>query len=191
MFRDLIDSAVLAARHRLDARRTSILPEAERAASPVLSHAVTRIDGSPASLAEYHGKVMLIVNTASACGFTKQYDALQALWKEYQDRGLVVLGFPCDDFGHQEPGTAEEIVSFCRINFGVDFPLFDKVHVRGAECHPLFRTLCEDTPGSLRGDIRWNFTKFLTDRQGRAVGRFEPRVTPDSAEMKAAIDALL
>jgi glutathione peroxidase len=191
MFRDLVDAVVLVAKHQLDPRRASILPDEDRATSPVLSHAVTRIDGTQTTLAEYRGKVLLIVNTASKCGFTKQYDALQALWKEYGDRGLVVLGFPCDDFGHQEPGTSDEIVDFCRINFGVDFPLFDKVHVRGEEQHPLFHTLCDETPTAIRGDIRWNFTKFLVDKEGRAVARFEPKVTPDAAELKGAIEVLL
>jgi glutathione peroxidase len=191
MIRALLDGIALASKHQFDKRRSAVLSPADRTASPVLDQAVTRIDGTVESMADYRGKVLLIANTASKCGFVGQFDQLQGVWKQYRDRGLVVLGFPCDDFLHQEPRGGDEIVSFCRLNYGVDFPLFDKVHVRGAEQHPLFRALTEGTPEAIRGEVRWNFTKFLVDREGRPVGRFEPRVRPDAAEVKLAIEALL
>ena len=159
-------------------------------------------DGSQVNFADYKGKVLLIVNTASKCGFTPQYDGLEALYKQFKDKGLVVIGFPCDQFGHQEPGTNEEIVEFCRLNYGVTFPLMEKVEVNGENAHPIYKWLYTEKPFEGFGDgdtakfmdgmlsrndpeyasnpdIKWNFTKFLIDRKGHVVARFEPMVTPN------------
>jgi len=154
---------------------------------PVIGHSVKDIAGKTVSLKKYHGKVLLIVNTASQCGFTRQYDGLQTLWKEHADAGLVVLGFPCNDFGGQEPGSEAEIADFCRRNHGVDFPLFAKVESKGPNKHPLYKTLTEETVGELRGEIQWNFTKFLIGRDGRVVGRFSSAVSPDDPRLMQAI----
>lgn len=148
------------------------------------------IDGKETSLKPYQGKVLLIVNVASKCGYTKQYDGLEAVYEKYKDKGLVVLGFPCNQFGGQEPGTNEEIKQFCSSNFKVTFPLFDKIEVNGANRHALYTVLAgKDSP--FVGDIKWNFTKFLVRRDGRIVKRFESKVAPESAEMTNAIEAAL
>jgi glutathione peroxidase len=157
--------------------------------NPVLDHSVRTISGEAASLADYRGKALLIVNTASECGLTPQYSGLEALQARYGDRGLVVLGFPCNDFGAQEPGDAEQIQGFCRSRFGVSFPLFEKVRAKGDKS-PLYKTLTE-LPGELGGEIRWNFTKFLVDREGHVVKRFEPTVEPGAPEVTAAIEEVL
>ncbi|MCM8594275.1 glutathione peroxidase [Accumulibacter sp.] len=138
-----------------------------------------RLAGGSQSLGEYAGKVLLIVNTASHCGFTPQYEGLEALYRRYAERGFVVLGFPCNQFGGQEPGGSEEIASFCRKNYGVSFPMFAKVDVNGDDAHPLYRHLKKAAPGLLGSEaIKWNFTKFLIDRQGQVVRRYAPAVTP-------------
>jgi glutathione peroxidase len=129
-------------------------------------------------LSQYRGKVVLIVNTASKCGFTKQYDALEDLFQRYRDRGLVVLGFPSNDFMKQEPGSDDEIESFCRVNHGVTFPLFPKAPVTGQAIQPVFQALTTKGPRELRGKVRWNFEKFLLDREGRLVGRWRSWVNP-------------
>ena len=148
------------------------------------------IDGKTASLRQYEGKVLLIVNVASKCGFTKQYAGLEALYKDKQDQGLVVLGFPCNDFGNQEPGTNEEIQEFCKLNFGVTFPLFDKLHVKGDDQHPLFAALTgPDSP--YPGSIKWNFNKFIVDREGNLVARFGSMTSPDSSKFISEIDKAL
>jgi glutathione peroxidase len=134
---------------------------------------------SDQSLAAYKGKVLLIVNTASECGFTPQYKGLQELYAKYHDKGLEVLGFPCDQFGHQEPGSDEEIKSFCDLNYGVTFPLFSKIEVNGGNAHPLYKWLKNEKGGLLGDNIKWNFTKFLVDKQGNVVDRFAPTTTPD------------
>ena len=157
----------------------------------ISEHTVTDISGEPVALSNYRGKTLLIVNTASKCGYTKQYAGLQALHEAYAPRGLVVMGFPCNDFGAQEPGTEEEILSFCQVNYGVDFPMFSKVTVKGAAREPLFGALTQETEGDIAGEIRWNFTKFLVDATGEVVGRFEPGVSPDSGELRDAIEAAL
>jgi len=137
--------------------------------------------GEATSLATHAGKVLLIVNTASQCGFTPQYAALEALYRHFKDRGLVVLGFPCDQFGHQEPGTGEEIASFCEKNFGVTFPMHAKLEVNGDGAHPLFVQLKKAAPGLLGTQaIKWNFTKFLVDRKGDVVERYAPNTTPEA-----------
>jgi glutathione peroxidase len=149
----------------------------------------TSIDGVERQLADYKGKVVLVVNTASQCGFTPQYKGLEELYKTYVDRGLVVLGFPCDQFGHQEPGDESEIASFCELNFGVTFPLFAKVDVNGANAHPLFEFLRTEKGGLIGNKIRWNFTKFLVDAEGNVVQRYGSTTTPES--IADDIEALL
>lgn len=142
------------------------------------------------SLEKYKGKVLLIANTASKCGLTPQYGELQKLYDQYKDQGLEILGFPCNQFGAQEPGTSEEAASFCQINYGVTFPVFAKIDVNGDNAHPLFKYLKKEQPGDTPdGDIVWNFTKFLVDRDGKVVKRFEPKEAPET--MKQSIESLL
>jgi glutathione peroxidase len=174
---------------------------------------VNKINGEEVSLSEYKGKVVVIVNTASKCGFTPQYEGLEALYKKYSEQGLEILGFPSNQFAGQEPGSNEEVQSFCKLNYGVTFPLFEKIDVRDEEAHPLFSYLSEEVPfkgfdlnhpigeklsgvlqekfpNFLEGNgIKWNFTKFLVDREGNVVERFEP--TTDPQDMSSAIEALL
>ncbi len=148
------------------------------------------IDGNPTSLKSYKGKVLLIVNVASKCGYTPQYAGLEALQQQYKDKGLVVLGFPCNQFGAQEPGTAEQIKQFCSSKYQVTFPLFEKLEVNGPNRHPLYSILAgKDSP--FPGNIRWNFSKFLIGRDGSVLKRFEPKDKPDSPEVKQAIEAAL
>lgn len=149
----------------------------------------TSLQGQIISMADYAGKLVLVVNTASHCGFTPQYAGLEMLYKKYADQGLVVLGFPCNQFGKQEPGGAEEITQTCRINYGVSFPMFEKVEVNGDAAHPVFRYLKEALPGVLGGRIKWNFTKFLIGRDGKPLKRFAPISTPE--KMETAIVAAL
>ena len=150
----------------------------------------TSIEGDERSLRDYAGKVLLIVNTASECGFTPQYQELQALYEQYRERGLEVLGFPCNQFGGQEPGPEDQIQTFCERRFGVAFPLFSKVDVNGAQAHPLFVHLKKAAPGLLGSkDIKWNFTKFLVDRQGNVLDRYAPATSPMS--IKGDIEAAL
>ena len=149
-----------------------------------------RLDGSEESLAAYRGKVLLIVNTASACGFTPQYAGLEALYQKFKDRGFEVLGFPCNQFGNQEPGDAAAIGEFCQINYGVSFPLFAKIEVNGANAHPLYDYLKREASGILGTEaIKWNFTKFLVDRTGKVFGRFAPATKPE--ELVGEIETLL
>ncbi len=139
------------------------------------------IDGKEQALSQYAGKVLLVVNVASQCGFTPQYTGLEKLWRDYRDRGLVVLGFPCDQFGHQEPGNEAEILDFCSVNYAVDFPLFAKVDVNGTEAHPLWRWLKSEKSGILGTEaIKWNFTKFLVGRDGNVLKRYAPADAPES-----------
>jgi glutathione peroxidase len=139
------------------------------------------IDGHDQSLADYRGKVLLVVNVASKCGFTPQYAGLQTLWETYRDRGLVILGFPCDQFGHQEPGDEAEIRNFCSLTYDVDFPMFAKVDVNGGKTHPLWHWLKEQKSGLLGiGAIKWNFSKFLVGRDGRVIARYAPTDKPES-----------
>ena len=167
-----------------------------------------RIDGSPATLKDFAGQVLLVVNVASKCGLTPQYEGLEALYKKYQDQGLVVLGFPANDFGAQEPGSNQEIAEFCETKFAVDFPMFEKLAVKGEAQHPLYRELIAQQPqaranegGALGAklkehglaptqpsDVMWNFEKFLVDRNGRVAGRFAPDVTPDNPILVEAIE---
>ncbi len=158
---------------------------------PVIDHVVKSLSGEDVDLKQFRGKALLIVNTASECGYTPQYAGLEKLYETYKGRGLLVLGFPSNDFGGQEPGSAEEIATFCRKNYGVTFPMMAKVHAKGPEQAPLYRTLTDGGPPAFRGEVKWNFTKFLIDAQGRVVGRFEPKVTPEAPELARAIEAVL
>ena len=150
----------------------------------------TGIDGQPLPLSQFAGKVLLVVNVASKCGFTPQYAGLQQLWSDYRERGLVVLGFPCDQFGHQEPGSEAQIQEFCTLDYGVDFPMTAKVEVNGAGAHPLWAWLKREQGGLLGIDaIKWNFTKFLVGRDGQVLSRHAPTVTPDA--LRRPIEAAL
>ena len=141
------------------------------------------IDGKPAQLASQRGNVMLIVNTASECGFTPQFGGLEELWKTYADKGLVVMGFPSNEFGGQDPGADSEIASFCQVNYGVSFPMMGKVKVNGAEAHPLWQWLTKEAPGILGSkSVKWNFTKFLIGRDGKVVRRYAPTDKPEGIE---------
>ena len=151
---------------------------------------VKDIDGKAMSLKAYDGKVLLIVNVASKCGYTPQYKGLEAIYEKYKDKGLVVLGFPCNQFGAQEPGTNEEIKQFCSAKYNVTFPMFDKLEVNGPNRHPLYVALAgKDSP--YPGDIHWNFSKFLISRDGKILKRFESKVTPESPEVTQAIESAL
>jgi glutathione peroxidase len=148
------------------------------------------IDGKDTTLSAYKGKVLLIVNVASKCGFTKQYTGLETIYQKYKDQGFVVLGFPCNQFGGQEPGSNEEIKQFCSSKFNVTFPLFDKLEVKGEKRHPLYDALVgKDSP--FPGDIKWNFTKFLIGKDGKILKRYESSVTPESPGVTEAIDAAI
>ena len=142
--------------------------------------------GVEVDFSQYKGKVLLIVNTASKCGFTPQYDGLEALWQKYKDRGLVVIGFPCDQFAHQEPGSDEQIAEFCRINHDVTFPLMSKIDVNGANAHPIFKYLRSHTKGLFGDSVKWNFTKFLINRDGSKITRFAPVTKPEAIDSKIA-----
>ena len=148
------------------------------------------IDGKDTTLAAYKGKAVLIVNVASKCGYTKQYAGLEATYLKYKDKGLVVLGFPCNQFGGQEPGTNEEIKQFCSSKFNVTFPLFDKLEVNGEKRHPLYVALAgKDSP--FPGDIKWNFNKFLIGKDGKILNRYDSKVTPESEELTKAVEGAL
>ena len=158
--------------------------------TPITDFQVKGADGKPVDLSAYAGKVLVIVNTASKCGFTPQYKGLEALHRDYADRGFEVLGFPCNQFGAQEPGDAAEIAEFCTVNYDVTFPVFAKVDVNGSAADPLFEQLRKDAPGLMgTTSIKWNFTKFLIDREGRTVRRYAPNDTPES--LRSDIEKLL
>lgn len=162
------------------------------AATSVYDFEAVSIDGKPAHLSTQRGKVLLIVNTASACGFTPQFGGLEKLWETYRDRGLVVVGFPSNQFGQQDPGSNDEIASFCQVNYGVTFPMMGKVDVNGANAHPLWKWLCAEAPGLLGSkSIKWNFTKFLVGRDGKVIKRYAPNDPPESLlkDIEAALAA--
>ena len=168
----------------------SILQTMNSLAQPLDTIAVKDIDHKETTLGAYKDKVRLVVNVASKCGYTPQYKSLEAIYEKYKDKGFVVLGFPCNQFGGQEPGTTEEIKLFCSSKYSVTFPLFDKIEVNGANRHPLYVALAgKESP--FPGEIKWNFTKFLIGRDGRIIKRFESKTTPDSPEVIAAIEAAL
>jgi glutathione peroxidase len=153
-----------------------------------------RIDGTDTTLAEFRGKVLLVVNVASQCGLTPQYRGLEALYERYGDQGLVVLGFPANEFGAQEPGSNEQIAQFCETRFGVQFPMFEKIVVKGVGTHPLYRELLSARPAALGaepGDVKWNFEKFVVGRSGDVVARFAPTVAPDDPALVAALETEL
>ncbi|HEY9641403.1 MAG TPA: glutathione peroxidase [Coleofasciculaceae cyanobacterium] len=156
----------------------------------IYNFSATSIEGKPVELSAYRDRVLLIVNTASQCGFTPQYQGLQALYDKYASQGLVILGFPCNQFGQQEPGNATDIQSFCETRFGVSFPLFQKIDVNGQNAHPLYQYLTTAAPGILGTPaVKWNFTKFLVDRSGNVVARYSPLTKPEAIEK--AIQAVL
>jgi glutathione peroxidase len=156
----------------------------------VYDYSTKTLDGQDVSLADYRDQVLLIVNTASKCGFTPQYEGLEALYKDHKDRGFTVLAFPCNQFGAQEPGNAEEIASFCSLTYDVTFPVMSKIDVNGADAHPLYRFLKKEQKGVLGTEaIKWNFTKFLIGKDGEVVERFAPTVKPE--DLKVAVEALL
>jgi len=151
-----------------------------------------RLDGKPQKLSDYAGKVVLIVNVASKCGFTPQYAGLEALYEKYRDRGFAVLGFPCNQFFHQEPGSAADIQQFCSVNYGVTFPLFAKLDVKGPQQSPLYALLTQATDdGGNAGNVKWNFEKFLVGPDGKVARRFRSKVTPEDPSLVGAIEALL
>lgn len=161
------------------------------AASSIYNYTLNSIDGKPAPLADYKGKVVLIVNVASQCGYTPQYSALESIYEKYKDKGFVILGFPANNFGAQEPGTNEEIKTFCTRKYSVTFPMYAKISVKGGDQAPLYAYLTKETGPGITGDIKWNFTKFLVDKDGKVIQRFEPAVTPDSKEVTSAIEKQL
>jgi len=157
---------------------------------PIYDVPVNTLSGEPTTLAKYEGKVLLIVNVASKCGFTPQYEGLEQLYREYGTRGLVVLGFPCNQFGAQERGNADEIATFCKTTYDVTFPMFEKINVNGANAHPLYQHLKASVPGVLGTEmIKWNFTKFLVDRHGKVASRHGSNATP--ASLRTEIETLL
>ncbi len=169
-----------------------LLSAAAPSATTIHDFTLKSIDGAPAPLAQYKGKVVLIVNVASRCGFTPQYAGLEALYRKYKDRGLVVLGFPANNFLWQEPGSDSEIKTFCSTKYGVTFPVFSKISVKGKDKAPLYQFLTDKKANpATGGEIAWNFTKFLAGRDGKVIARFAPNVAPDSEEMRQAIEAAL
>jgi len=169
-----------------------VLAEEEGDVPPVLNFTMDSLAGKPVELSQYRGKVVLIVNVASECGLTPQYEQLQALHEKHAGDGLAVLGFPANEFGMQEPGSDSEIAEFCKANYGVSFDMFSKIVVKGDGQHPLYQFLTsEETNPGMSGDISWNFEKFLVGRNGQVVARFSPKVSPDAPEVLEAIEAEL
>ena len=162
------------------------------AASSAYAFSMKAIDGKTVALSGYQGRVALFVNVASRCGYTPQYEGLEALYRKYKDRGLVILGFPANNFGSQEPGTNEEIAQFCKRSYDVTFPMFSKISVKGADQSELYQYLSSaDANASTAGDVRWNFTKFLVGKDGKVIARFESAVAPDAAELVKAVEEAL
>jgi glutathione peroxidase len=179
-------------RHKFPILLSLFSAAASPAAESVYEFTLKSIDGKPVSLESYKGKVLLLVNVASRCGFTPQYKGLESLYRRYKDRGLVVLGFPANNFMRQEPGTNEEILTFCKSRYDVTFPMFAKISVRGSDKAPLFRYLTDSSVNSKTGgEIAWNFTKFLVGRDGRIAARFGPATGPESKDVVAAIEQAL
>lgn len=156
----------------------------------VLEFTMKRLDGSEEPLERYKGEVVMLVNVASKCGLTPQYKGLQAIYEQYRDRGFTILGFPANDFMGQEPGTDEEIATFCDMNYGVTFPLFSKISVKGEAMHPLYAQLTT-MPEPIGGDVMWNFQKYLLDREGKVAAKFGPPTTPEDPEVTSAVESLL
>ncbi len=185
------DELTLAMKHSQDISEDSVKREKEGTnAATIYGFKATSLEGTEIDFNTYKGDVLLIVNTASDCGFTPQYKGLQKLHKKFEERGLKVLGFPCNQFGHQEPGDSKTIANFCQKNYGVTFQMFEKIDVNGENAHPLYKFLTGSAPGFLGSKaIKWNFTKFLVDRQGHVVKRFGPNFAPE--DIAAAIEKLL
>jgi len=156
----------------------------------VLDYTMKRLGGEEQPLTDYRGKVLLLVNVASRCGYTPQYAGLQALYTRYQPKGFEILGFPANNFGAQEPGTDEQIAQFCDLNYGVTFPMFSKISVKGADIHPLYAELTA-LPQPIGGEVSWNFQKYLVDREGRVVAKFTPDTEPDDPRLTGKIDELI
>ena len=169
----------------------AVKADAPKAEGPVLDHTVKTIKGEDKSLADFRGKALLVVNTASQCGYTPQYEGLQELYAKYKARGFEVLAFPSNDFGGQEPGSEDEIAGFVDEKYGVQFPMFAKVPVKGEDKAPLFATITEQTPEGIKGEIKWNFTKFLVDPSGRVIGRYESNVDPMDTDLTAQLESIL
>jgi glutathione peroxidase len=163
----------------------------QASAASLYDFTLPSLEGKPMPIADFKGKVILMVNVASRCGYTPQYKALESVYEKYKDKGFVILGFPANNFGAQEPGTNEEIKTFCSRTYNVSFPMYSKVSVKGDDETPIYNYLTKSAKPDIAGDIKWNFTKFLVDRNGNVVHRFEPAVTPDSPEVIAAIEQLL
>jgi glutathione peroxidase len=169
-----------------------LLPVVAFAASSVHEFTLDALNGTPAPLANFKGKVLLVVNVASQCGYTYQYEALQALYAKYKDQGFVIAGFPANNFGGQEPGSNAEIGAFCKSKFGVTFPMYSKISVAGKDKAPLYQFLTDKAANpKTGGEIQWNFTKFLVDRNGKVIARFEPAVEPQAGELVSAVEAAL
>ena|SRR5947209_4594484 len=166
--------------------------ETATVANSIYDFTLKNIDGKDTGLAAYRGKALLVVNVASRCGYTPQYEGLEKIYLQYKDRGLVILGFPANNFMGQEPGTNEEIKSFCSLKYNVTFPMFAKISVKGEDIHPLYKYLTDkQSDPQFGGDIKWNFNKFLVGRDGKIIGRFEPAVKPESPEVTQAIEKAL
>jgi glutathione peroxidase len=161
-------------------------------ANNIMDFTLNSIDGQPSALSQYKGKVVMIVNVASYCGYTPQYAGLETLYEKYKDQGFVVLGFPANNFGEQEPDSNAEIKTFCTRKYNVSFPMFAKISVKGEDKHPLYRFLTDKAANpATGGEVQWNFTKFLVGKDGKVVARFEPGVTPESAEVASAVEKAL
>jgi glutathione peroxidase len=183
---------VVSPRCGITSRHRALRSEKTMEHTDVWSFEAQTIGGQRVKLSRYQGKVLLIVNTASQCGFTPQFDGLQALWQAYQEQGLVVLGFPSNQFGSQDPGNNDEIASFCQLNYGVSFPMMAKIEVNGRTAHPLYQWLTREAPGLLGSQaIKWNFTKFLVGKDGQVIERFEPAVKPEDPALVAAVEKAL
>lgn len=173
-------------------QKAEVKPAKQTAKSSIYAFTMKDIDGNDVKLSDFKGKVLLIVNVASKCGYTPQYSGLQKIYERYKDHGFVVLGFPANNFGQQEPGSDEEIKEFCSVNFGVTFPMFSKISVKGEDQHPLYKMLTnKETNPEFSGEITWNFNKFLIDQQGHIVARFESGDKPESEKVTSAIEKLL
>ena len=169
----------------------AILMAASAGAASVYDYTLNSIDGQPTPLASFKGKVVLLVNVASRCGYTPQYTGLEALYEKYKDQGFVIVGFPANNFGAQEPGTNEEIKTFCKSKYSVTFPMMAKVSVKGEDTTPLYQFLTTKANAATDGEIKWNFTKFLVDKDGNVIARFEPKVTPDDPALVGAVEKAL
>jgi glutathione peroxidase len=169
----------------------AILMAAGASAASVYDYTLNSIDGKPTPLASFKGKVVLLVNVASRCGYTPQYTGLEALYEKYKDQGFVIVGFPANNFGAQEPGTNEEIKTFCKSKYSVTFPMMAKVSVKGDDTTPLYQFLTKSANPATEGEIKWNFTKFLVDKDGNVIARFEPKVTPEDPALVSAVEKAL